>query len=571
MRPFARHRWLLAGVLVVALVAPAAAAPLDSNLGSSTFGGGCSPTGIAPGLLDMLVLINPEWAPVTNPQAIDAAPIALHGTVEDMHGETSGDFPSTHLHSDVVMDVALDAADRDLAATGNDESGIIAFEWEAGVFPDWAWPGAGDRIVGLGRFIFDCGHTGARPGNCSVSIARQCAIDSDCRPPVCPACDSLETCGGTRFGYSSELHPPHATAVMRRGRGGVLKTGKRAGPVPVTRADVYVSGDGGGAGDRCVVTHRPSELDQLGIECFPLAQSLARLNTQDFVFDLPLPARPARGRARWRVEERPPPGGVGARIRVRRRVKEAEPHLEVRVLMTRRVAKRLPTGFAGTLWAGWDQRPAAFTHVRVTLTAVVIQNEIKPAQPLVPRTCSASTAVTCDGDAGCPAGEQCLGLGAVPGWVLQMAANGEWRQVPGLGDVHTGDVVPQTITWEQYLPADGALHLQADGFSRECIDAMYGKSLAVGLQTLGFVKGVTCLATTAHRPGTIEVSYAGPDFGTGGSATDYETVSQGGAGGRCALTTALPCLLDTDCPSGETCATTGGALALRYRIERLPE
>jgi hypothetical protein len=30
------------------------------------------------------------------------------------------------------------------------------------------------------------------------------------------------------------------------------------------------------------------------------------------------------------------------------------------------------------------------------------------------------------------------------------------------------------------------------------------------------------------------------------------------------------CVVSDDCPSGESCITTGGAFALRYRIERLP-
>ena len=44
------------------------AAFIDSNLAVSpatqTNGGGCYPVSISPGLLDMLTLINPEWAAV---------------------------------------------------------------------------------------------------------------------------------------------------------------------------------------------------------------------------------------------------------------------------------------------------------------------------------------------------------------------------------------------------------------------------------------------------------------------------------------------------------------------------
>jgi hypothetical protein len=46
-------------------------------------------------------------------------------------------------------------------------------------------------------------------------------------------------------------------------------------------------------------------------------------------------------------------------------------------------------------------------------------------------------------------------------------------------------------------------------------------------------------------------------------------VSTGGEGGHCSTSTALLCTVDADCPSGESCVTTGGAFTLRYRVERL--
>src|SRR5262249_52931371 len=162
------------------------------------------PTGIQPALLDMLTLINPEWAPVVNGQTVDSAPVLIHGLVQGMHGDTSGDFPSTHLRADVNHFLQLDAADADRLAPRNDH-GLIHTEWEAGVYPAWAWAGEGDRVVALGRWIFDCGHTGAIAGQCSVSSSHQCVLDGDCRPPICASCGASETCVGTHYGYSSEL------------------------------------------------------------------------------------------------------------------------------------------------------------------------------------------------------------------------------------------------------------------------------------------------------------------------------------------------------------------------------
>jgi hypothetical protein len=221
-------------VALLALVlgaAPAFAAPINSDLAVAQLGGGCYPTSLHPMLLDMLVLVNPEWAPIVNGMTVASTPITVQGTVEGMHGDTSGDFPATHVRADVNHFVLPD--DPDVLATGNDD-GLLHFEWEAGAYPAWAWAGTGDRIVGVGRHIFDCGHTGAMPGNCSASTSVQCVLDSDCQQPTCSICGSGETCIGTHYGYSAELHPPQATVAIRSGRGGFVSSRPGVRPVTVT-------------------------------------------------------------------------------------------------------------------------------------------------------------------------------------------------------------------------------------------------------------------------------------------------------------------------------------------------
>src|SRR5881296_3104521 len=220
-------------VVLASSVGAALAAPVNSDLATAQLGGGCYPTGIHPAVLDMLVLVNPEWSPLMNGMTVASTPITVHGTVQGMHGDTSGDFPATHVRADVNHFVVLDPADVDRLATGNDD-GELHFEWEAGAYPAWAWAGTGDRIVGMGRWIFDCGHTDPTPGNCSVTTASQCVLDGDCQPPTCPSCGSGETCVGAHFGYSSELHPPQATAAIRTGRGAVVSSLTGATPVPAT-------------------------------------------------------------------------------------------------------------------------------------------------------------------------------------------------------------------------------------------------------------------------------------------------------------------------------------------------
>ena len=557
-------------VVLASSVGAALAAPVNSDLATAQLGGGCYPTGINPAVLDMLVLVDPEWAPLQNGMTVASTPITVHGTVQGMHGDTSGDFPATHVRADVNHFVLLDAADADRLATGNDDL-QLHFEWEAGAYPAWAWAGTGDRIVGMGRWIFDCGHTGAQPGNCSVTTSAQCVIDSDCSSPTCSTCGDMETCVGAHFGYSAELHPPQATAAIRSGRGAVVSSLAGATPVPATKADVYVSPYAGGAGDECVLTHRDEPLNLLGLQCFPLAQPVAPINAQDFEFDLPMPPRPVGGRPRWRIIPLPAPGGIAPRVRVHRKLRDPQPHLHVVVRMTRPVHGMLPTGYAGTIVAGWRNDPTPLTHVRVTVNGLVVNNALQLATPVAPKTCSSHTDQPCDTVADCPNGESCFGVGPVKSWVLQAAINGEWQELTGLDIVNTSDVVPQALVYDQYLPATGVVHLEAAGAAHECVDTLYGKSLGTDLAAVGFTKGLMCLNATAHPPGTLDLTYAGPDFGAGGSGSmDYETVSSGGEGGQCSTTTGLACVVNEDCPSPETCTTTGGAFSLRYRIERLP-
>jgi len=78
------------------------------------------------------------------------------------------------------------------------------------------------------------------------------------------------------------------------------------------------------------------------------------------------------------------------------------------------------------------------------------------------------------------------------------------------------------------------------------------------------------LQSTSHYAGTVDATYAGPDFGAPGGVADYELPSVGGEGGTCSLTTTTKCVVDADCLAGESCVTTGGAFSLQYRIERLP-
>ena len=244
-------------------------------------------------------------------------------TARSVHGDggaqqdqrQAGDFPASHITDDQNTFITLDPDKSGLIATGNGQSSNcpgencnrIEVEREIGKYPLFAWAGEGDRFTGLGRWIFDCGHPDPAPtGKCSSSSSTACSVDADC--PSGGTCTSP----APNFQFRAELHPPQAIAVMRN---------KSIGKTPATRADVYVSADGGGASDRCEVTHLASIGDVLtNKKCFtntcskttsqtcridadcPKKETCTKLdpsasvldvNASDFEFDMLLPPKPA--------------------------------------------------------------------------------------------------------------------------------------------------------------------------------------------------------------------------------------------------------------------------------------
>jgi hypothetical protein len=501
----------------------------DSNQAAAANGGGCYPISPMAMVVDMLQLTDPEWTPVDGPN-IDTNPVYVHGIANHAHGDTGGDFPFTHGRPDMTAEITPDLDDAWRLATGNlaGEHGEMEYEWENGAYPTWMIPGDGDRVVVFGRWIFDCGHPGGAPGHCKAATATECNLDSDCA--------SDDRCVDQRFDYTSEIHPPRAVAVMRGGRGGIVADAGT--PVDATRADVFVSPNGGGAGDRCMLTHYDVDKLLLDVQCFPLTQPVTDINSHDFSFDIPLPARPAGAHATWRVVDHPEDvfGGVEAAVDVAAFESDPSPHLAVTVKMTHSTPAGMPTGYASTIFAGWDAPAASqLVHVRLTIDAIAVSNALKPATTIVR-------------DA--------------PGWRAQAAANGEWQALTSLDQVHTGDVIAQGLVFDQYLPPSGELRLTANGVSSSCIDTLYNTNLSDAVAQLGFGPGGACLMASNPNPGAIDVTYAGPTFGAG----THETFSQHADGGHCSITPG-ECIDAADCPMGEQCTAAGTAFSLRYHIE----
>src|SRR5689334_1323630 len=112
---------LWSSALCLALTPPALAL-IDSNLaisaGTRANGGGCHPVSINPGLLDMLTLVDPEWAAIDvgshTPPFSD--PVTLHGTVALAKVNETGDFSADHVTDDQNTFITLDAADMERVA-----------------------------------------------------------------------------------------------------------------------------------------------------------------------------------------------------------------------------------------------------------------------------------------------------------------------------------------------------------------------------------------------------------------------------------------------------------------------
>jgi hypothetical protein len=581
------RRWLSIPVTVAILVgladSPVRAAVLDSNLAASPItqanGGGCYPVSIAPGLLDMITLIDPEWAPVNVgahlPPASD--PVTMHGTVILSKINETGDFPSDHLFDDQNTLIAVDSADMAFVATGNVgaegvEAGNLEVEREIGVYPLFAWAGEGDRFTGVGRWIWDCGHPLQDPaGTCSVTMTHNCVLNTDCAPPACPTCMSGETCVGVNFNYHSELHPPHAIAVSRVGQGFAYTKRVRGGR-PATRTDVWISTNSGGAGDACILTHQAVPLSLLGINCYPLSQPIFDVNASDFEFDIPLPQRPpgsTRG-PRVRVIDQTPKGLPQAKVTTTF-FDGPNPIVHVVVSLTTPVRGKLPSDVGKTIIAGWRHDRTPVTRLRVDVTGIEILNPLKAVTPALPLTkhCSTTTSQDCSVNP-CPTGETCLSLGGpTPGWKVYLEANGNWTTLDGLDAIAAPGTVAQNVHYDVALPAGATLHLHATGKSLACEESqLYGQSLAEDLVLYGLTNGAICLADMSHNIGDFDVAYTGPDFGSGGSSTTYATQSVGGDGGTCSTTMSQLCLKDQDCPMGETCVVTGGSYKLHYTITK---
>jgi hypothetical protein len=268
--------------------------------------------------------------------------------------------------------------------------------------------------------------------------------------------------------------------------------------MPVTRADVFVSGDGGGAGDACVLTPVNSlEALLFAQNCFPFSQPLAPINGFDFEFDVDLPV-PHQGKepitnVLAQTDQAP---AVPADIRIEPVLHgPGKPHLHVTVLMTQPVNGLMPTGYASTIFAGWKKPNALVQHVRVTIDGIDIVDPLAHATP-VP-------------------------LPSPGTWRVEASVNGAWQRfadVPAEVGFHEASLV-----YDEFLLPNGKLTVHAQAESQGCEDFVRGQPLSqiVGLFTqaaggdplIGLQLAGACDFDTEIDDGEIDAAFRGPHFG----------------------------------------------------------
>jgi hypothetical protein len=323
-----------------------------------------------------------------------------------------------------------------------------------------------------------------------------------------------------------------------------------------------------------VLTHLADPLLLLGTDCTPFGDQLANVNASKFAFDVPLPPQPPGNTLppRVRVKDRTPKGLPKASVTTTY-VAGPTPVVHAVVDMTTPVKGVLPSQVGKIILARWRKDSTPVTRLQVHVNALEVVNPLKavtPASPLKKR-CSVTTSQDCSVTP-CPGGEQCLTLGGpTPGWQIFLEANGEWRELPGLGAIDAPVTIPLGLTYDLAVPvAGGSVNLHASGKSFGCLEAqLYGTALPRALALYGLIDGAACLGDSSKDIGQFNLTFNGPDFGSGSGSQSYVTQSTGGDGGSCSVTTSQLCLTSADCPGGETCNVTGGAFKLHYTIRKV--
>jgi hypothetical protein len=153
-----------------------------------------------------------------------------------------------------------------------------------GAIPEYAWPTAGDRVWVAGRWIFDCGHPGVPA---AAPVKQYVKYSTEIHPPRAlvafrlnhPALDSFPYPRTSAPNFPGPQSFLPVTGIPTVVPPGVPDTGPTN--VPLTEADIFVSGNGGGANDLCMI------LALNGNSCvFGHTTPVIQINNVNYVFDI---------------------------------------------------------------------------------------------------------------------------------------------------------------------------------------------------------------------------------------------------------------------------------------------
>ncbi len=305
------------------------------------------------------------WAYVDRNQKIQQAT----GIAENVR-VAANDMPSNHRSHDLDFNVRLDPGQEHLLSVVNGDT--LPVEWETGIhpsekrgdglhpiFPKWAWPSDGDRVWVNGNWIHDCGHP-----------------DKEGIFPF------------ITYRYRAEIHPARAIASMRDVAAPLDGTGLT--PVPATRTDLFISGNGGFAPNQ--LNCGPDIiLGDYGTTCgqaTPPADTSYRttpINDTDFTFAVCLPPRPSADAVPMHRVDLGPGNTVGiapvlefiAAAGYCRDDARYDPDTMMRVTVPLNGTATPPTAvYARQIYAGWLVPPAEpLPRRRVTIDATDLHQD----------------------------------------------------------------------------------------------------------------------------------------------------------------------------------------------------
>jgi hypothetical protein len=164
-----------------------------------------------------------------------------------------------HNHMEVEWD---EASDMTLNGNSNDANDMT---W--GSFPQFAWPSVGDRVWVEGQWIFDCGHPGSRD-------PKHAQFETEIHPPRAIVTFRLNhSVGNIPF-----VNAPYPFGVPEMPVTGLSS-------IPIAEADIFVSGNSGGATDVCSLRFRNLSITLDADECFHSGFTTP-VNDRNYVFDI---------------------------------------------------------------------------------------------------------------------------------------------------------------------------------------------------------------------------------------------------------------------------------------------